>query len=576
MAADLWHGETTLPYRVQWGVRIPLRDGVELDATIMLPADARPAPVIFRLTPYTADRFADGGTYFAQAGYAWACVDVRGRGNSGGDFVLWTGEGRDGSDVVAWLAAQPWCDGTVAMWGGSYSGKLQWMIAGEAPLALRAIAPGCAGMVGMNIAMHHHNITYCRDHTWLVFMRGHTSNDHAFADAAYCRGVYAEAAKGHVPFRDFDTLAGWPSPFWQEWMRHPAIDAFWDAASLPPERYAAIAVPTLSITGLFDSSATGAIAFRQLHLDAAAPEIAERSYLIIGPWDHFGVSAPQRSLGGIDFGEDAALDIKALHIAWYDHVLTGAAVPAFLADRVMYFLAGANVWCAAPSLAAATGRVERLFLSSPGSDADSLRARGELVAAAPPQPADTYVYDPSLAAYNEGFEGGKLVSDDYLVDDGMLRRINGDGLIYDTAPLADAADLVGTPRLELWLSMDVRDTDIRAVLYEVTREGTAFFLAQDLMRARYRRSVREETLVTPGEVESYVFDRFNFTARRIAAGSTLRLLIVPLGASFHVMRNRNSGKLVAEETASDNHVARVSVMLGPDGSRLDLPWAACA
>jgi putative CocE/NonD family hydrolase len=576
VAAERLHGETTLPYRVQWGVKIPMRDGVELDATLMRPADGRPAPVIFRLTPYTADRFADGGATFAQAGYAWVCVDVRGRGNSGGEFVLWTGEGRDGADVVDWLAAQPWCDGNVVMWGGSYSGKLQWMIAGEAPPALRAIAPGCAGMVGMNIAMHHHNITYCRDHTWLVFMRGRTSNDHAFTDTLYCRGLYAEAAKGRVPFRDFDALAGWPSPFWQEWMRHPAIDAFWDPASLPPERYAAIAVPTLSITGLFDSSATGTIAFRQAHLDAAAPEIAARSYLIIGPWDHFGVSTPQRSLGGIDFGEDAAIDIKALHVAWYDHVLKGAALPAFLADRVVYFLAGANVWRAAPSLAAATGRIERLFLSSPDGDAGSLRDRGELVETAPPQPADSYVYDPGLPAHNEGFEGGKLVSDDYLVNDAMLRRIDGDGLIYDTAPLRDPADLVGTPRLELLLSMDVRDTDIRAVLYEVTHDGAVFFLAQDLMRARYRRSTREETLVTPGEADRYVFDRFNFAARRIAAGSVVRLLVVPLGAGFHVMRNRNSGKPVAEETSADNRVARVCVVLGPDGSHLDLPWAAPA
>jgi predicted acyl esterase len=158
----------------------------------------------------------------------------------------------------------------------------------------------------------------------------------------------------------------------------------------------------------------------------------------------------------------------------------------------------------------------------------------------------------------------------------MLRRIDGDGLIYDTAPLRDPADLVGTPRLELLLSMDVRDTDIRAVLYEVTHDGAVFFLAQDLMRARYRRSTREETLVTPGEADRYVFDRFNFAARRIAAGSVVRLLVVPLGAGFHVMRNRNSGKPVAEETSADNRVARVCVVLGPDGSHLDLPWAAPA
>jgi putative CocE/NonD family hydrolase len=565
---------TALPYRVEWGVKIALCDGVELDATIIRPAHGGKAPVVLRMTPYTADRFAAGGTYFAQAGYAFACVDVRGRGNSGGEFTLWTGEGRDGSEVVDWLAAQPWCDGQVVMWGGSYSGKLQWMIASEAPSALRAIAPGCAGVVGMNIAMHNTNITFCRDHTWLVFMRGKTSNDHAFTDIAYCRGVYEEASKGKVPYRDFDTLAGMPSPAWQEWMRHPAIDAFWDAATVAPAKYAAIGLPTLSITGLYDSSASGTIAFRQLHLDAADDQTAARSHLVIGPWDHFGVSAPRRHLGGLDFGEAAEIDAMALHVAWYEHVLKGAERPEFLADRVVYFLSGVNEWRAAPSLAAATAQVDTLYLASPGSSSGSIATRGALAATPGAAASDSYVYDPSLPAHNEGFEGGALVSANFLIDDSMMRRIDGDGLIYDTPPLDHARDLVGTPVAELHIAMDVPDTDIRVALYEVMADGGVVFLTQDLLRARYRRSPRVEELVIAGRVERYRFGRFNFTARRIAAGSVIRLVIVPVGAGFHVMRNRNSGKPVADETAADNRFARVTLSLGADLSRIELPWGA--
>lgn len=561
-----------LPYRVTWGVKIPMPDGILLDATIIRPVDDIPVPVIFRLTPYTADRFADGGTYFARHGYAWACVDVRGRGNSDGAFVLWTGEGRDGAAVVDFLAAQPWCDGQVAMWGGSYSGKLQWMIAGERPPALKAIAPCCAGMVGLNIAMHNTNMVFCRDHTWLVFMRGVTCNDHAFTDAAYCRGIYAEASKGHIPFRDFDTLAGMPSPIWQEWMRHPMPDAFWDAGNVAPEHFAHITLPTLSITGLYDSSQSGTIAFREQHLAAVAPEIAVRSYLVIGPWDHSGTSAPKRHLGGLDFGDAAVLDVKALHVAWYDHVMKGAPLPAFLADRVMYFLSGANQWRSAPSVAAATARVEILFLSSPDGGADALARRGTLAPSAPTQPADSYVYDPSLPAHNEGFEGGPLVSPDYLINDAMIRRIDGDGLIYDTPPLPQAADLVGSPTLDLFLSMDVPDTDIRVALYEVMASGDVVFLTQDLLRARHRQSPRTEQLVTPGRIEQYRFERCDFVARRLAPGSVVRLVIVPVGAGIHCMRNRNSGKPVALETAADNRVAHVAVALGPALSRITLPW----
>jgi predicted acyl esterase len=124
--------------------------------------------------------------------------------------------------------------------------------------------------------------------------------------------------------------------------------------------------------------------------------------------------------------------------------------------------------------------------------------------------------------------------------------------------------------------MDVPDTDIRVALYEVTADGRVFFLAQDLMRARHRTSPREEVLVEPGKLERYRFERFNFVARPLAAGSVVRLLIVPLGAGFHVMRNRNAAKPVALQTAADNAVAHVSVALGPEFSRVMLPWGAAA
>jgi hypothetical protein len=78
--------------------------------------------------------------------------------------------------------------------------------------------------------------------------------------------------------------------------------------------------------------------------------------------------------------------------------------------------------------------------------------------------------------------------------------------------------------------------------------------------------------VKPGVVEPYSFEHFNFIARTLARGSVLRLVIVPQGASFQGQRNRNSGKPVADETAADNRVAHVRVVLGPAGSSVELPW----
>src|SRR5438046_2427624 len=85
------------------GVKIPLRDGVKLNATVYKPKEMKdPLPVIFTLTPYIADKYHDRAWYFAQHGYIFATVDARGRGSSEGRFEPFANEGRDGHDIVEW------------------------------------------------------------------------------------------------------------------------------------------------------------------------------------------------------------------------------------------------------------------------------------------------------------------------------------------------------------------------------------------------------------------------------------------------------------------------------------------
>lgn len=562
-----------LPYKVEYGVKIPMRDGATLDATIIRPAGATAEPVILTLTPYVADRFIDVGAYFARHGYVFAIVDDRGRGNSSGVFEPWSEDGPDGADAVQWLAKRPWSDGQVGMWGGSYGGKNQWMIAGEHPPALKTIVPASPGFVGLNIGKYHGNVMRGFDQNWLVMVRGATANENAANDSAYWLGVYREASTGKRPFRDFDTLSGFPNPLWRKWMDHPAMDAYWDSASVAPANYRHMGIPTLSISGQFDPSNTGTMLFRQKQIDAL-PDLLKDSYLVIGPWDHPGSRVPKQVVGGLDNGPDAVIDVKALHVAWYDHVMKSGPVPAFLKDHFVYYLLGTNAWRSAPTVAAATMRRENLLLSSPSGNAGSVATHGRLGSTAGHESPDSYRYDPSLPAYNEGFEGGAMVSQAYLRDDAMVRRLNGDGLVYDTAPLARPANLIGIPALSLAMTIDVPDTDVRAVLYEVCADGTVNYLAQDWIRARYRQSPREAHLVTPGKAETYRFDNFPFIARTIAAGSVIRLAILPLGASLHVERNRNSGKPVEDETAADDRIAHVDIGVGKGGTVLSLPWGA--
>jgi predicted acyl esterase len=81
---------------MQWAVKIPARDGVKLNATVFTPhGQKQPLPVIFTFTPYIGDSYTDRAMYFAKHGYVYALVDVRGRGNSGGEFEPFVNEGRD-------------------------------------------------------------------------------------------------------------------------------------------------------------------------------------------------------------------------------------------------------------------------------------------------------------------------------------------------------------------------------------------------------------------------------------------------------------------------------------------------
>src|SRR6267142_4615376 len=136
---------------MEWGVKIPTRDGVKLNATVYRPHGQKDGlPVIFTLTPYIGDSYTDRAMYFAKHGYVYALVDVRGRGNSGGEFEPFVNDGRDGYDVTEWIAKQPYCDGKVTMWGGSYAGFDQWATLKELPPHLKTIVPAAAAHPGLD------------------------------------------------------------------------------------------------------------------------------------------------------------------------------------------------------------------------------------------------------------------------------------------------------------------------------------------------------------------------------------------------------------------------------------------
>src|SRR5690348_1544041 len=200
---------------LQWAVKIPMRDGVKLNATIFSAhGQKEPLPVIFTFTPYIGDSYTDRAVYFAKHGYVYALVDVRGRGNSGGEFWPFANEGRDGYDVVEWLAKQPYCNGKVTMWGGSYAGFDQWTVLKEFPPHLATIVPAAAAHPGVDFPFQY-NIFATYDMQWLTFTSGVTSNASIFGNSSFWSSKARDYYNGHLAFQDFDRVVGNSSTVFQ-------------------------------------------------------------------------------------------------------------------------------------------------------------------------------------------------------------------------------------------------------------------------------------------------------------------------------------------------------------------------
>lgn len=559
---------------MQWGVKIPMRDGVGLNATVFQPHELKePLPVIFTLTPYIGDSYTDRAMYFAKHGYVYALVDVRGRGNSGGVFEPFVNDGKDGYDIVEWLARQPYCNGKVAMWGGSYAGFDQWSALKEFPPHLATIVPAAAAHPGVDFPFEF-NIFVPYDEQWLTFTSGAASNEMLFGDSSFWTAKAREYYEGHLAFREFDRIAGNPSPVFQKWLEHPIPDAYYDAMAPSPEQYKRIQLPILTITGDYDGDQPGAFTYYKRHMEYGTPEAKDKHFLIIGPWDHAGTRTPKREVGGLKFGEASVLDLNKLHTEWYDWTMKGGKKPEFLKKRVAYYVvgAGAENWKYADTLEGISNEKRVLYLDSDGKT-DSVFRSGELAdKPSTGNTADKWTYDPldtrpgeAELTDDEGWQGGALTTQQAVMN------TYGNGAIYHSQPFGEATEVSGFLKLSVWLAMDVPDTDLEAVVYEILPGGESVALTGATMRARYRESRRQEKLVTPGKIEKYVFDNFTFFSRRIARGSRLRLLVHCLNTTS-TEKNYNSGGVVAQETAKDARTAHVTLIHdGEHQSTLELP-----
>jgi uncharacterized protein len=557
----------TAEYDLRWGVKIPMRDKIELNATLYLSkttgGQSSKTPVIFTLTPYISDTYHARGAYFASHGYAFALVDVRGRGNSAGEFEPFANEARDGHDVVEWLARQAFCDGKVAMWGGSYAGFDQWATAKELPPHLATIVPAAPAHPPLDYPSFN-NVGMSYDMQWFTLTSGRAAQNNLFGDQKFWRTKFLEAYKKHIAFKSLDSFVGNPSANFQRILKHPMADAYYDAMVPTVEQFKKITLPILTITGQYDGDELGAMTFYRDHIANASPETRVKHFLIIGPWDHAGTRTPTDEVAGIKFGSAAVVDLNDLHRQWYDWIMKNGAKPEFLKDRVAYYLLASGnsdangEWKYADSLETLTANLRTFYLNSKNGEANGVFRSGWLTENQSSEGSNTFTYDPLDTTRGEMVEGIDPKEKTGGIDQTYALSIGKDGLVYHTDPLPNETPLVGSPALTLWLSIDTPDVDLSADLYEIQPDGTSIALWSDIRRLRYRESLREAKLVKPGEIVKCNFNPGLFLARRLMKGSRLRLVITSPNSIFW-QKNYCSGGVVAEETVKDARTCHVQI-----------------
>ena len=474
--------------RLQRGVPCRMRDGVTLYSDHYLPPSSgsgHRAPTLLMRQPY-GRAIASTVVYrhpawFARAGYNVVIQDVRGRGDSEGDFYPFRHEARDGFDTVEWVAARPESDGQVGMYGFSYQGSTQLLAAAEQPPALRCIAPAMTaadlyggwfyqgGALRLAAALGWGTQMLKGDARRLGRRDAGDALEAAWANL---RGENFRLPVTHAAaLREYDGLANYV----RDWFSHDAPGEYWQTLDIST-RYERVAVPALHVVGWYDTYGQGSVdGFAALRAGAGSEEARTHQYLVAGPWTHIPWG---EKIGESDFGPAACLDTDAILLRWFNHWLkdTGEWTGE---PRARLFVLGSNQWRAADDFPPPPAGELVYHLHSDG-DANSRKGGGLLLASPPTaaQPPDIFIDDPEVPVLAPG--GADALPGAF---DQSRLELGNNLLVYTTPPLTEPLELCGRPGLNFHASTSAAPADFTGKLVRVDSSGRAWFVCLGYVRS---------------------------------------------------------------------------------------------
>ncbi len=447
---------------------VPMRDGVELMATVVHPEDAPVGtrlPVILNLDPYRRSD-TDGiqaFSFFAERGYHCVYLDVRGTGGSGGRSTpnqYSEEEQRDALDAIAWFARQPWCNGSVGLQGSSYGGFNSIQIAMLQPPALKAIIP-----------------TFATDDVYAD-------------DIIYYGGALQGEALGRWPFSMIATM-GLPAPpdlnttssearyrvehepWLFDMLRHQTDDQFWQRQSLRPD-YSRIKVPTMMFAGWLDAYTDS--------VPRMIDKLTVPRRAIIGPWTH-GMGLP---------GPAIHSDLERLR--WWDQWLKGVDTNVLTEPRLAIYMNESykprldlpevpGYWRSENSWP--KGKELRLYPQPGGTLSRTRRA---------PLKRDL-AYKPTVGMTNRYRcpHNSAELPVDQRPDDNF-------SLCFDTPELERESAILGTPKASLYVSATAPVATWIVRLCDVAPDGTSTLVSKGILNGCHRVSRTQPEAMVPGQV----------------------------------------------------------------------------
>jgi len=546
LAAPLIREDDGRRYVMNTGIGVKTADGATVCTTVWRPRRGPTRmPALLQFTIYADTTILRGDLRRnASHGYAAVIGFTRGKGCSPEKPVPYVHDGADAVAVIEWIARQPWSDGQVGMYGGSYSGMPAWSAAKRAPPALKAIMVGAPVAPGLDVPMEG-NIVWNFIYPWPFY----TTNTRYLDDSTYNqRDRWRRLdnrwyATGRA-YRDLDAIDGTPNPIWHQWMAHPSYDRYWQEMIPYRDEFARIQIPVLQTAGYYYGGPGAAMHYLTQHY---RHNPRARDYLVIGPYDHIQAQRGVVSalgdtatvLAGYEIDPVARIDLVAqLRYPWFDWILKGGPRPELVADRINYQVVGANRWRHAPSIAAMSYRTLRYYLSGERSGS-SYR-----LTSIPParDSAVTLTLDLADRSDSARFVPGGGVADT------AIDTLNQ--LVYVSDPLPAAVELSGLFRGHLELVTNKRDFDFGISIFELRSDGTYLQVPPYQSRASHVGDVTRRRLLTPGARESLDFKSIRLASHLCRAGSRIVVLLGGVRNPGQQI-NYGTGKDVNQETIAD-------------------------